>query len=365
MLGAPAGLAAGAGGARLPGRAVPLPRLVLGRGAAASCTSGWPARPAAPAERARAARAGRARRRRATGGSRRCRRECSSGSGSPRRWSASPRLLLLDEPTSALDPVGRRIVRGAARGAARPRRRRAAQLAPAERGRAGLRPGGDHRPRHAWSRPARPAELAGPRRRGGRDRRRACASSRAPAARTRRGSSPSWSPPASGSTGSRSATARSRTSTSRRSGADRMTPSPLRSAATVIGLLGPGGRPPAGLPRRARPAPLAFLALYALGAHFAFRDASDFAGGRSGDPRSEGVRRRDDLRPGDVRDPLPRRRAGRLPHPRRGPRRRRARAAAAAGRAPDRPHDDAAGRFAGAASSSARLRGRSSTSPPG
>ena len=43
--------------------------------------------------------------------SRRCRKGCSSGSGSRRRWSAAPQLLLLDEPTSALDPAGRRVVR--------------------------------------------------------------------------------------------------------------------------------------------------------------------------------------------------------------------------------------------------------------
>ena len=64
----------------------------------------------------------------------------------------SPRMLLLDEPTSALDPAGRRTVRGAAGGAARPRRLGAAQLAPAVRGRAGVRPRGDHRPRRGGGR---------------------------------------------------------------------------------------------------------------------------------------------------------------------------------------------------------------------
>ena len=67
----------------------------------------------------------------------------------------------------------------AARGAARPRRRGAAQLAPAERGRAGLRPGRDHRRRAAGQ--GRDAGGAGRARRGrGRDRRPACGSSRAP-----------------------------------------------------------------------------------------------------------------------------------------------------------------------------------------
>src|SRR4051794_7029117 len=96
-----------------------------------------------------------------------------------------PRLLLLDEPTSALDPAGRRDVRGllgglrrargaarragAAGGPARARRGRAAELAPALRGRARLRPRGDHRPRRA--RGGRDPGPAGPRgRRRGRDR---------------------------------------------------------------------------------------------------------------------------------------------------------------------------------------------------
>ena len=52
------------------------------------CTSGSRARTGGAAERARAARARRARATRATGASRRCRRGCSSGSGSRRRSSA-------------------------------------------------------------------------------------------------------------------------------------------------------------------------------------------------------------------------------------------------------------------------------------
>jgi len=43
--------------------------------------------------------------------SRRCRKGCSNGSGSPRRWSASRSSCSSDEPTSALDPAGRRVVR--------------------------------------------------------------------------------------------------------------------------------------------------------------------------------------------------------------------------------------------------------------
>ncbi len=106
----------------------------------------------------------------------------------------SPRLLLLDEPTSALDPVGRRIVRDLLEEL----RRRGvavllnshllsevelvcdrvaiiAQRAPGQ----GRHSGG--------------AGRAG--RRRGRDRGRACGSSRAPSGPMRRGSSPSWSPP--------------------------------------------------------------------------------------------------------------------------------------------------------------------------
>jgi Cu-processing system permease protein len=59
-----------------------------------------------------------------------------------------------------------------------------------------------------------------------------------------------------------------------------MTPSPLRSAATVIGL-----SIQEGVRKRVFLAVLVltvgFLALYALGAHFAFRDANEFAGGEA------------------------------------------------------------------------------------
>ena len=60
----------------------------------------------------RAARAGRAQPRRRQAGGDDVEGDAAAARRSPRRWSASPRLLLLDEPTSALDPVGRRIVRG-------------------------------------------------------------------------------------------------------------------------------------------------------------------------------------------------------------------------------------------------------------
>jgi ABC-type transport system involved in multi-copper enzyme maturation permease subunit len=66
-----------------------------------------------------------------------------------------------------------------------------------------------------------------------------------------------------------------------------MTPSPLRSALVVIGL-----SIQEGVRRRVFLAvlvlTLGFLALYAVGAHFAFRDASEFAGGEAKilDPRA-------------------------------------------------------------------------------
>ena len=74
----------------------------------------------------------------------------------------APRLLLLDEPTSALDPVGPPRPCATCSRAARARRGGAAELAPAERGRARLRPRGDHRRRQLVAR-GTPAELARPR----------------------------------------------------------------------------------------------------------------------------------------------------------------------------------------------------------
>ena len=87
-----------------------------------------------------------------------------------------PRLLLLDEPTSALDPAGRHVVRELL---AELRRacRGVAEHPSADRGRTGLRPRGDHRPR-ADRRRGNSRRARGARRRG-RDRARRAALSRA------------------------------------------------------------------------------------------------------------------------------------------------------------------------------------------
>ena len=69
-----------------------------------------------------------------------------------------PELILLDEPTSALDPVGRTDVRAIVRAARDRGRDGDPQFAPADRGRAGLRPGRDPEPR--------PGHRIGPARRG-------------------------------------------------------------------------------------------------------------------------------------------------------------------------------------------------------
>ena len=117
VCGARAGSPAGARRDRLPGRALPLPRLVLADELLA-LHQRLPAPTAArPSEPSCSSSSGSPRRR--DRGWRRCRRACSSASGSPRRWSARRALLLLDEPTSALDPVGRRDGPRAAGGAAR------------------------------------------------------------------------------------------------------------------------------------------------------------------------------------------------------------------------------------------------------
>ena len=98
-------------GARLPRRAVPLPRLADRRRAARLAPAARRlGRRLARARCGCSTRSGSAEAVGAPGG-RRCPRACSSGWGSRRRWSARPRLLLLDEPTSALDPAGRRTVR--------------------------------------------------------------------------------------------------------------------------------------------------------------------------------------------------------------------------------------------------------------
>ena len=137
-----------------------------------------------------------------------------------------------------------------------------------------------------------------------------------------------------------------------------MTPSPLRSAPTVIGLLGPGRASAGASSSPSWSSPLGFLALYALGAHFAFQ-------GR------RRIRRRRS-RGSSTRRPSPGRRcsAWRCSRPSSSapcwrssspsawsaatPRR----AAAAAGRAADRPHDDAAGPLRRRRVALGRLRGR-------
>ena len=154
--------------ARLSRRAVPLPGLAE-RGRAAA---------AAPEARELAAAA------RASGAS------CSSWSGSARcptgasgamskgmqqrlgiaqAMIGEPQLLLLDEPTSALDPAGRRTVRELLE---RLRERGVAVLLNSHllsRGRAGLRPRGDHRARRG-GRGGHAGRALARRRRGGRDR---------------------------------------------------------------------------------------------------------------------------------------------------------------------------------------------------
>ena len=97
---------------------------------------------------------------------------------------ARPELVVLDEPTSALDPIGRADVRDLLLVAQGARGRRAAQLAPHRRGRAGLRPG-----RHPRQGPGRRLRHPG---RAARPARAAAAARRGRARRRRRG----WPPPA-------------------------------------------------------------------------------------------------------------------------------------------------------------------------
>ena len=256
-----------------------------------------------------------------------------------------PRLLLLDEPTSALDPAGRRVVRELL---AEVRSRGISVLLSShllgevERvcDRVAIlvaRRGGRARDADRARPPARDRD---------RDRERDAGCSTASAARTRRGSWPSWSPPASRSTACGCWRARSRTSTSRRSGRSRACTD--RAAASSFDAGARGGRlrlrrePAAqGVRGRRSCSPLVFLVLFGIGVKVAFDEVADQEPDRRRPARRADAGRLDRVRPGDVRDPVPRRRAGGVHDRRRRPRRRRDRAAAAAGGASARPRHDA------------------------
>ena len=227
-----------------------------------------------------------------------------------------PRLLLLDEPTSALDPPGggssaRLLDEVRSRGVSV--LLSSHLLGEVERvcDWVAILVDGEVVERGT---PGRARAAARGR---GRDRRRARGRSRARRARTRRGSSPSWSPRASGSTASACSRARSRTPTSRRSARR-----PAMSAA---------GPAPTSTPRRAI---VGFAFAESLRRRVfvvvARAHASLFlrplrrSGSRSPSTRSTSQRpdrrragrrahpgRLDRLRPGDVRDPVPRRGARR------------------------------------------------------
>ena len=240
-------------------------------------------------------------------------------------------------------PVGRRIVRELLIELRERGRLGAPQLAPAQRGGAGLRPGDDHRPGAGGRRGT--AGRAGAAARGGdRDRRRergsiegagredvprivaelVAAGERVYGVRVlgehARGGLPR---------GGRG-----------QDGMNAIARDQIGAAATIVGYALRES-----LRRRVFAVVIVltagFLVLYAVGAHFAFRDARSFAGTQR-IRRPDRVHGSDHLRPGAVRDPLPRRGPGGLPDPRRRARRRRVGAASAADRAPARPPDDAA-----------------------
>ena len=142
---------------RLPPGALPLPAVVAGAGGPRA-----PRRACRAPPRTRVPQVDRGPRARRTWPtapttrSARSRRGCSSAWAWASPCSARPELVLLDEPTSALDPVGRMEVRDDRPGGSRPGRDRDPQLAPADRGRARLRPRRDRRPRsRRRGRPAR------------------------------------------------------------------------------------------------------------------------------------------------------------------------------------------------------------------
>ena len=97
-----------------------------------------------------------------------------------------PEVLILDEPANGLDPEGMRWMRGPAARLRRPRRHRAALLAPARRGRGRRRPDDDHRRRTdpGAGHPRRAADRVRDHRRGRRPRR----------ARRRDFTAPAWRP---------------------------------------------------------------------------------------------------------------------------------------------------------------------------
>ena len=156
----------GAPGARLSGRALPLPRMGHRRRAAAP----------APAPRRLGRRRGRARR--AAGAGRARRRGRAPGRGDVEGHAAAPRDRAGADRRAAPVAARRAHERAGPRRAAdraRPagraapaRGRRAAQHPSAQRGRARLRPRGDHRPRRADGRGA-PGRALAPARRRGRD----------------------------------------------------------------------------------------------------------------------------------------------------------------------------------------------------